>query len=190
MAWEAMLDLETLGKKPGCVVLSIGAVLFDPYEGVLMPNGHFYTSINSRYAQNIGLQIEADTLLWWLRQDEHVRAAAFSGELTCHEAVSSFAAYIEHVDFVWSHGAAFDIPILDAVFDRCGIKTPWDHRGVQDTRTLFRPLSIDYNDYYGPTDKKHHPVNDARACARAVMVAYNKLGLAPRSRVNENDGTR
>ena len=27
-----MLDLETLGTRPGCVILTLGAVKFDPYS--------------------------------------------------------------------------------------------------------------------------------------------------------------
>ena len=32
MTTHAMIDIETLGTEPGCVVLSVGAVKFDPFN--------------------------------------------------------------------------------------------------------------------------------------------------------------
>ena len=34
MAIHAMIDIETLGTSPDCVVLSVGAVKFDPFTNI------------------------------------------------------------------------------------------------------------------------------------------------------------
>lgn len=37
---------------------------------------------------------------------------------------------------VWSHGASFDIPLLDVAARRVNTVLPWRHLNVRDTRTL------------------------------------------------------
>lgn len=38
---------------------------------------------------------------------------------------------------VWGHGSSFDISIIEHAMRQYGIKTPWSHRDVRDTRTMY-----------------------------------------------------
>ncbi len=42
---DVMVDLETLGKRAGCVIASIGAVKFDPKTGFVDTDNSFYRVI-------------------------------------------------------------------------------------------------------------------------------------------------
>ena len=66
-----MVDLETLGTAPGSVILSIGAVRFDVEKGLL---DEFYVNIDVESSQRLGLTIDGDTVMWWLKQSDAARA--------------------------------------------------------------------------------------------------------------------
>ncbi|WP_081742891.1 3'-5' exonuclease [Candidatus Sodalis pierantonius] len=59
---NVMLDIETLGKKAGCPILSVAAVMFEPATGLV--GQIFYESIDYQAARQYG-QPEEETLLWW-----------------------------------------------------------------------------------------------------------------------------
>lgn len=69
MAFHVMLDFETLSLKPDAVLLSIGACTFDTETGEV--GNEFYLAIDPRTQHQ--RHIDADTVLWWLKQDEAAR---------------------------------------------------------------------------------------------------------------------
>ena len=77
---HVMLDLETLGKLPGCAILSIGAVYFELETGRL--GDEFYLNVDPASCTRAGLTIDGETLGWWMQQE----AAAWAA--VCTEAVS------------------------------------------------------------------------------------------------------
>ncbi|OFC62613.1 3'-5' exonuclease [Candidatus Erwinia dacicola] len=71
-----MIDIETLGKKRGCPVLSIAAVQFDPLSG--KTGDIFYERMSIDAALSYGMP-ETSTLQWWDRQSAEARDEAFNG---------------------------------------------------------------------------------------------------------------
>lgn len=71
-----MFDIETLGKKRGCPVLSIAAVQFDLQTGNV--GDTFYERMSCDAALTYGLP-EISTLEWWDKQSSEARDAAFNG---------------------------------------------------------------------------------------------------------------
>src|SRR6478609_2831880 len=69
MKTQIMLDLETLGQKPGSVILSIGACVFDRV-GV---HERFYTRVDPQSCIDAGLQADLSTFLWWMKQGDEAR---------------------------------------------------------------------------------------------------------------------
>lgn len=60
---HVMLDLETLGRGPGCVILSIGAVTFNPFgEGY---KHEFTCNIEPEISKQLGFTVDPDTVAWW-----------------------------------------------------------------------------------------------------------------------------
>ena len=69
---DVMLDIETGGTRPGSVIYSIGAVVFDTfYDESNWPT--FYSPINRQSCLGYGMTEDPDTILWWDEQSEEAR---------------------------------------------------------------------------------------------------------------------
>lgn len=177
-----MIDIETLGARPGSVIASIGAVAFDPVAGSIDDEG-LSVFIDLADAEKSGLRVESGTFSWWMRQSEAARAGTFAAGLRRIPLVSALAmlnGYCRAKDgtFVWSHGSNFDLVLLDAAYFICGFAASWKFWDARDTRTIYGLTGINPKDYFEAGATAHKAIDDARAQARAVIAAYAKLGLA------------
>jgi len=166
---DAMIDIETLGTKPGCAILSIGAVMFGP-DGL---GETFYAPVLPQSCSDVGLTIDIGTVTWWMRQSDAARKAAFPDDavpLPC--ALADFFDWFltQKAKRPWCHGAMFDVPILDAAFKACGMAPPWEFWNVRDTRTLYdlAGVKIDRSNY-----THHNALDDAKAQAEAAVKALS-----------------
>jgi 3' exoribonuclease, RNase T-like len=176
MKTHCMVDLETLGTLPGSVIVSIGAAAFDQHgiRGVMYSN----VSIDSCLAA--GLIVDGGALEFWLRQtDDAARKALFaSPPRGLRESLAAFTAFYQHFncEWLWCHGANFDVPLLDVAYSVTGHTEwrPWRFRNLRDTRTLYSllPSSV----VFGPQADKHNALADAEYQARCVIEAYIRLG--------------
>lgn len=128
-----MLDIETLGTKPGCAILSIGAVRFDMNRGI---QENYYNPIKIESNAELGLLPEFSTIAWWLQQNEKARAKAVSGIATIQQVLEDFRSFIVPGDIVYGNSASFDCAILAEAYRRAGIKLPWHYRNERCYRTL------------------------------------------------------
>lgn len=129
---RVMIDIETLGKNPGCVILSIGAVQF----GTGRKGEWFYEKISIDDCTRNGLTIDESTLRWWGDQSAEARREAFSGKQLLNSALFNLSAWIGDGAQVWGNGAAFDMGILRAAYIRFGVNDPWKYSGERCFRTL------------------------------------------------------
>ncbi|MHC4621550.1 MAG: 3'-5' exonuclease [Planctomycetota bacterium] len=171
-----MIDLETLGKGQDALVLSIGAVIFDP-ETEEMGTNNFHKFCNPQSAINAGRTIDPDTILWWLSQSDDARKSLIEGTkqgVSWGWLLESFAEFVPEGAIVWGNGAAFDIAILENAYRQLGLPIPWKFRNVRDMRTVM--------DLAAPMEKpkfegtKHNALHDAVYQAVCVTEAYRKLG--------------
>jgi DNA polymerase III epsilon subunit-like protein len=130
-----MIDIETLGTKPGCAILSIAAVPFGPESEFF---SEFYQRIDKDSNIDIGLISDPVTLSWWAKQSVESYAEAFGGTLHIREVLQSFYQYCKQFDKlrVWGNGASFDAPILEAAFAAAGMKAPWKYYDSMCYRTM------------------------------------------------------
>ena len=142
--FESMLDLETVGTRPGCALLSIGAVMFD--IAGQKTGAEFYQAIDVESCVTFGLRKDPNTVSWWLDQSPAARAVwEDPRKLVLDEALNKFSKWLaEQCDRtvlkVWGNGASFDQPILVAAYDACGIQVPWIYKNEMCYRTLTRFL--------------------------------------------------
>lgn len=172
---DIMLDLETLGTRPGCIVVSVGAVGFDRYTGAILRE--FYRVIDLADSQRHGLTVEVGAVAWWMRQSDEARAVFSTSEFDVTplaRAASDFAEWFAECGGgacpIWSHGAAFDLPIWEAALAAAGWPAPWAFWMVRDTRTVydltgFDPHTIKREGTY------HNALDDARHQVRCLMAA-------------------
>ena len=77
---HAMIDLETMGKSALAPIASIGAVLFDPHGDWIGDSFHIHVDLNSCVGR-WGMQMDPETVLWWLEQSEAARQALIAGQV-------------------------------------------------------------------------------------------------------------
>lgn len=171
-----MLDLETLGIKPGSVILAIAAVTFTSDPDV--PEYKFYDKVDMNSCYHHGLVSESKTLQWWMEQDEAVRQENFSGTTLLHDALHSFAAWYKGLENkyelrLWCKGADFDYPMLREAYDRCNIQFPIHYRSLRCFRTLEALFDYVIEDKGALAHgSKHNAMDDAKyqtAIAREIL---------------------
>lgn len=165
-----MLDLETLGTRPGSAIVALGAVSFEPFDNKL---GNFIVGTVGLVQPK--MRIEGNTVGWWMKQSQQTREITFPDQPTwpnIEDMLDAFTAFYDGSE-LWSHGAAFDIVLLEAAYHRHGRRTPWSYRQIRDTRTLFalRP------DVKVPFDgTMHSAIDDACHQAKWVQSVYHAIG--------------
>lgn len=186
-----MLDLETLGLQPGCVVMSIGAIKFDPMGALpeivtvnnepTVPDG-FYAVIDIDNSVANGLAIDREVEKWWRTQDAEARDHLFSGDgIPLAEAVQRFNDwYPDPEETVWANGASFDHPIWQVACRAVNHSVPWNYRRVRDCRTVF-DLSFgeNYSLYRNGPYPRHHALFDCYRQIGMVQAGFRKLGIDP-----------
>ena len=174
-----MLDLETLGTRPDCVVLTLGAVKFDPFSDTIRGDNGLYFRINVDEQTALGRTVQDDTLEWWSRQSADVYEEAFGehNRVSLREMYQQLNRFLVGVDNIWCQGPVFDIAILENLYKQYGWPTPWQFWQISDSRTLFKA--------HGDPRVKgkvglHNALEDCVSQATAVQQVYNRLGLRPR----------
>ncbi len=170
-ALHAMVDIETLGTKPGSVILSIGAVMFDDL-GVLGGPMPFYRNIDVFSSLMAGLVIDPATVEWWREQSDAARGALSSEKHSLGSVLGEFYQWLRPAAYVWAKGPDFDLVLLDAAYAAAGIGRPWSYRNTRDVRTILAIAGVTQE----PNGTKHHALDDACSQANAVVAAYKALG--------------
>ena len=167
-----MLDLETLGTTPGCVVLSIGAVEFD-LDGI---KSEFHAHIDVDSSTALGLKVDARTVMWWLDQSKEAQNALLQADtFPIHDVLDAFSDTFDWKDLkVWANGASFDFPILEAVYKAAHRNVPWKHYNQMDFRTMKNLVpSRSYELLRVRPDTAHDALDDARAQALTLVNILN-----------------
>lgn len=168
---DLMIDIETLGNRPGSVILSIGAVAFDADTGEI--GEEFYAAIDPETASKVGLTTDISTMLWWMKQSEAAREAAFSGKRSINMALTELSIFVkwQEPSRVWAKPPSFDLVMLEAAFRACDQDIPWHFRVHRDCRTIFDITGTKQPE----VGTAHNALDDAKAQALGVTEAYRKL---------------
>ena len=172
MTKRAMIDLETLGTKPGCVILEIGIVcnFTDPFKG-RFADWRMY--LNLDLASQKTRTIDPLTLDWWRSREnafERVLDVPKHEQLDPITACKQAALVLSRVDEVWANSPSFDCVILREFFEFAGVEVPWKYYQERDFRTA-KALHPDV--IYPSVTNAHNALDDAAAQA----VHLDKLGL-------------
>jgi hypothetical protein len=172
---DVMIDLETLATSTDAVVLTIGAVRFDPFGSDIKEPAmdSFYVKVDIDSCDELGLVSNDDTIAWWAQQSKEAQAEAFEGTDRVHirEAFDRLYKFCWGAKRVWSNGAAFDVPICEHVYKKLNKAIPWSFWAVRDVRTAF-DLGINPN---RPPVMAHHALQDAWNQAVGIQNVYNTL---------------
>lgn len=134
---HVMVDLETLGTLPGCCILSIGAVAFEPLTGELGPE--FYRAVMREGQEEHGLHVSASTLDWWSKQSAEARKVFTDPQaMDLPPALDAFNDYLSQFPnaLVYGNGADFDNPILTLAYNAAETPQGWKAYNGRCYRTL------------------------------------------------------
>ena len=174
---DLMLDLETYGTRPGCIIRSVGAVMFDPYDPPGQVGKTFYANVARDDQEKLGLTVSESTDKWWLLPKQATaNKMLLENQMPVKQVVGDF------IDFwrargarrVWSQGANFDDPIMTAVIEACGLDVPWKFWDSRCTRTAYAIGGLNFH-----TIKRvgtaHNALDDAVHQAKCVQMAHANL---------------
>lgn len=166
---DLMIDLETLGTSSDAVVISIGAVFFDPAQGSLGVSFHLAFAIEDQI--KLGREISADTLKWWMGQSDAAKKVFHEKATPTREVLTVFGQWIAANSknaHVWGNGSSFDISILESLFCQYEIAIPWNYNKVMDLRTFKR--FVGGGEAVKKSGTEHNALQDAINQANYVLI--------------------
>lgn len=178
MANDIMIDIESLDTSPYCVILTIGAVRFDPKGMGIVEKLELRPTIEDQTEQYNRI-INDDTIRWWSEQSPAALEEAMSdhGRQSLKDCMEQLYKFCWNRRAVWSHGAPFDVVVMETAMRQTLTDKPnpipWPFYTVRDTRTLFEIAGVKLKD--GGHKTSHKAVEDAERQAIVVQQAYKKL---------------
>lgn len=185
---DIIIDIETLGTKPGCIILEIGACAMNPDTGRIVAN--FGRRLDEMFIGDHPFTDDMrETIEWWHGPD---RVATYYALIRRglpgmfprnprdpRTDLEAFCAWWKSVTDghdpkrvrVWANGPSFDISILCAAFDRYGVERPWVCWQERCVRTALEMAGYERGsvpwDEAGP---RHRAINDARHEAKKLWA--------------------
>jgi hypothetical protein len=182
---DVMLDLETLGRKPGYQILSVGAVAFDPLGQQVKPadEDRFYSVVNYFEGLTSGFLSDPETLKWWVNQPiwPKLGSEMNNSPTGVKDSCRMFSRFMDEVRpmKVWANSPSFDISMLEAAYRRVDMNFPIGYRQHADYRTVMdlayperesRPERPDDAPYH-----EHHALGDAVVQAEHLQETLHSL---------------
>lgn len=180
MTRECMVDLETLDVTPAAAIVSIGAIILNPYAEEFAVLSSYYKVL---HISGQDREIDEDTLAFWMRQSDEVRAVFQTPKeekIYLHDMLPEFGEFLGFdevgttmsIDKIWSKPSWFDLSIIGHACSQFGEAIPWQHRRGMCFRTL-----TEENKTIMPPDPeftvKHNALDDALYQAKWLWKIRN-----------------
>lgn len=173
---DVMVDLETLGRRAGCAILSIGAVEFDA-SGL---GREFYCVVSRKSQKEFRiLHEDPETVKWWSERDpaaqKVILQASHRTATPLQEALTGFKKFLEPSGRqvkIWGNGSDFDNAILICLYETCEMTVPWsfwNNRCYRTLKNLHPEIKMERVGTY------HNALDDAKSQAlHAVRMLYGQ----------------
>jgi len=168
---DLMLDIETLSTHPDAIILTIGAIGFDPFTNDIYEQHSFYCRVDLESQSNRSELSE--TVDWWAKQPAEAQAEAFADEdrLILSDALDGLSEVARKCSRIWANGISFDISILEHAYRQCNKPYPWQFWSVLDARTVMK---------LNPVNKlgnSHHALEDCVNQVALLQDSIKRLGV-------------
>lgn len=174
-----VIDIETYGRRPDAVILSIGAVYVDLINGSTGRKMH--VNVDPDECDLYGLTTDDETIRWWKNQSKAARARTLdpTTRVSLREAMTGLTEFIDITCRlgssyeIYTCGPQFDIVILETCYRVLGLKEPWPFWSIRDYRTLR-----EWFPNVKPPVKNagaHDALNDAIYEAEHLIAIYNHV---------------
>ena len=165
---HTMIDIETLGTRPGCMITQIAAVHFD-MDGDFDPCTFDYRINIATYGDDA--VIDPATLQWWSGQDPVVYSNMMNGEYALVNVLRYLDAFLLDSEFLWAKSPTFDMVLIEHWRQKY-LMDPWDFRSWLDVRTALSLAGV----VQPRAENAHDAVSDCIAQIKGVQLAYDELG--------------
>lgn len=173
-----MIDVETLGMRPGSVVWQIGVVAFDIDMRGNLDQG-IELNLNPQEQIDLGFKVDWSTIRWWMEQSREAQAAMPKVGLPLEVALAFVRDYVERwgpVEGVWGNGPDFDLTAMTMLFQAADMKAPWAYNAGRDVRTMKEVVNgLGLETVRVKPLIAHSALSDARAQALWVQEMWGSL---------------
>lgn len=184
---DIMIDIETLGGPPRAIPVTIGVAVFS-LDGDTPVSEKFQLHVHPGTAQKAGLEMDANTIMWWMQQSSEAQQSLISGSaISLKLALDKLAEKISEVRNrnhrgkinIWGNDPDFDMVILNSAYQACGLTTPWQFWETRSTRTMIelgeRLFGFNKKRDFVREGTHHAADDDAEYQALLVRHLYQKL---------------
>lgn len=202
---ELMIDIESLGTTAGSPVVTIGAVLFDPYScdsAEALAERAMMIRVDVSDSVNLSRGVEGGTLRWWFEQhDDAIKALVGDDCVPMQEALQKLWRYChERGRFVnkeffdglsdmpktnryWAKDPDFDMQLMRYYYEHPDLdaKMPWmfwECRSVRTMQDLAWPNGSTEHPSFDVPGVAHDARYDAIVQAMMIQAAMYRLGLS------------
>ena len=166
-----MVDLETLGTGPNSVIISIGAVKFDPDTGEI--GDEFYAVVDQQSCLDLGLEKDPATVEWWSKQSAAAQEAVFNRPgYHIAQVLEIFGSFVNKNTPLWGNGADFDNVIIANAYRKLKQETPWkfwNNRCYRTMKNLFPRVTMMREGTH------HNALDDAKFQAKHLIAILQKM---------------
>lgn len=165
-----MIDIETMGTRPGCAVTAVGILWFDPLSDEPVRGAEFAVD------DPTGAE-DPSTVEWWA-QPERAEAKAYLEALEvvpAHRVTARIVSYMASKPLVgsrtewWAKSPNFDMSILESLAERTNTRVPWKFWELRDVRTAYGMVGADFPwRNFTPDAPLHSPLADCQLQAKDV----------------------
>lgn len=172
---DVTIDLETLATSHNSVVLTLGAVKFNPFT-LQEPYERLYIRLDADDQIAKGRDVSESTMEWWMKQSPEIQEEALGAHdrTSIESTLAQLNKFLVGADKIWVQGPHFDITILESLYKQYGVPTNWQYWQIMDSRTLFGV-------HGDPRDKAsktaHNAVEDCISQSKGVQKTFKALGL-------------
>lgn len=180
-----MVDLETLGTRPGSVIVSVGAVFFSASEP--KPLGEeFYTIINVPSQINLMMETDPEVMDWWTKQSPEVQKVLDDAVLpeapSIKQVLARFSMWVKKFAAsdkvqIWGNGANFDNVLLREAYNYADMDAPWNWYNDRCYRTL-KNLPAAKGTTLQRLGMHHNALDDAKTQALHAVDIMQRMNAA------------
>lgn len=137
MRKELMIDLETLSTRSNAAIISIGVAVMDTDALMVVDSAKW--NVIAETSQDVGLHIDANTVMWWLGQPVDAKQHLFTPQpIPLLSALQELYArfYADDSFPTWGNGAAFDNVILRSAYEASNMPCPYVYSHDRCYRTM------------------------------------------------------
>ena len=194
-----MIDTETLSAAPNPMIVSIGAVQFDPESFEIHKSLYLPIDLLGYGQTQHRFDIDPGTVLWWMNQEQEARDRTFGdkvvlapysqseGRYSLISALSVLSSFCKErqtseADVVaWSNDETADLVWLEHAYRVYGEIPPWNYRGHRCQRTIrevsyrmgWDEEALAFAEEYRGV--KHNAADDAILQARYAIYVLKRL---------------